>query len=800
MINRRKFVASLGATTLLSSAPRARATSGTSAAEDASRGRSRISLNGEWERYIGPDLYDVVQVPSSLHPSGLYRLTRDILLPRLTPNQRAFLHFEAINYHGRVSVNGEEVGTTIPYVPYDFECTRQVKEGRSSIAVAVADLVPDPTGAGKDHIALGLNPGWEGYGGIIRDASIEVRPAAYIDNARLSYELTGDYSQAVCQIRLDLSSASEVKGQLQVSLFQGRSEVAKAEQVLRLAAGESDAEVTLILDAPALWSPEAPNLYELQVSLSSPHGEDAWSCRTGFRRLETRGPQFLLNGKPLILNGVGRHDMWREQGFTLTRRQAEQDMRMIKMLGCNFVRLVHYPHDRYIVELADELGLLVTEEPGYWNMDFNKMPQSMIDLGYRIMEKTIRRDWNSPAVFAWLLSNECTLTVESLREGISLCKRLDPLRRFVSVANSMSKEKAKPILEAAGVEFFTTHPYTHNLDEFNAEAEYYGPGKPLVFTEWGGKAIGQSPLVMQNTVDRILDLQEAKQLAGHAFWSWQDMREYSRIDPEMRNGVLESGVVTEGREPREVVYLELARLFQGLRQEPPTEHLRPHVLPLKEAPAKPGATFQVVELQSMADRPEAKRSWAAFVAAMQAYWPKTPMARDQWERTGKKFHFWQQPKLQIAGIPFSSAVVDGYVRPLVLTSDVPEFTIPVGADCSRLHFLGQAMFPVGYPLEGRRGEIAATYTVRFAGGKTQQLPVRHGIEVAQANQVFESTRIDPIAVAAQPAAVYAKDLARELYQVRLWSVPVGPGRVESVHCQLNGPQPALTIFAMTVEM
>ena len=120
-------------------------------------------------------------------------------------------------------------------------------------------------------------------------------------------------------------------------------------------------------------------------------------------------------------------------------------------------------------------------------------------------------------------------------------------------------------------------------------------------------------------------------------------------------------------------------------------------------------------------------------------------------------------------------------------------------DCSQLHFLGQVMFPAGYPVQGKRGEIAATYTLRFVGGKTLDIPVRHGFEVAQSNRVFESTRIDPIALAAQPAAKFMKDLARERYQILLWSVPVGPGRVESLHCKLNGQQPALTIFAITAE-
>ncbi|MFN8008826.1 MAG: glycoside hydrolase family 2 TIM barrel-domain containing protein [Terriglobia bacterium] len=800
MINRRRFVASLGASSLLTATPSALGNLESSAGEDAPRGRSRISLNGEWQRFIGTDLYDVVHVPSSLHPSGFYRLTRDILLPKLTLNQRAFIHFEAINFHGRVFANGLELGTTIPYVPYDFEISRQsAKEGKNHIEVAIADFIPEPTGDGKDAIALGVNLGWEAYGGIIRNTYIEVRPAAFIDNARLSYQLSNNYSQAACQVRLYLSSASEGKGQIKVSLFQGNFEVAKSEQSLRLAAGDNEANMTLNLNNPALWSPEAPNLYELRASLITPQGEDVWSCHTGFRQMVTRGPEFILNGKPVILNGVCRHDMWREQGLTLTRQQMEQDMRMIKTLGCNFVRLVHYPHDRYIVKLADQLGLLVSEEPGYWNMDFNTMPQSEIDLGYRIMERTIRRDWNSPSVFAWFLSNESTLTVEALRKGKAICNQLDPLHRFVTVANSMSKEKAKPILEQAGMDFITKHPYTFNLDEFNEEAEYYGQDRPLVFTEWGGKAIGQSQIVMQNTVDRILSLQEAKQLAGHSFWSWQDMREYSRIDPEMKNGVLESGVVTEGREPRAVVYLELARLFEGRRHDEEQPDILPQVLPLKRIPWLRGSRFSPVDFQAVAEGPERTKAWAAFEASLEKYWDPNWFTRNHWKRSGRKFQLWKSGIVEVAGVPFHFPVVNNYVRPLILVPEVPDVVIPVGLECRRLHILGQVTFPDGYPVQGQVGQTIATYTLRYASGKTRDIPIRNGYEAARSNLVYVATRIDAEATEALRAMLFVKDVAREQYQILLYPVPVEGEKLTSVTCRLNGQQPALAIFAITAE-
>src|SRR5690349_5025532 len=87
--------------------------------------RSRVDLNGDWERHINGVLFDLFRVPSSRRPLGYYRLKRTFLLPKLSPHQRAILHFEAITYHGRVFVNGTELGTMGPYVPYEFDFTTQ---------------------------------------------------------------------------------------------------------------------------------------------------------------------------------------------------------------------------------------------------------------------------------------------------------------------------------------------------------------------------------------------------------------------------------------------------------------------------------------------------------------------------------------------------------------------------------------------------------------------------------------------------------------------------------------------------
>jgi hypothetical protein len=135
-----------------------------------------------------------------------------------------------------------------------------------------------------------------------------------------------------------------------------------------------------------------------------------------------------------------------------------------------------------------------------------------------------------------------------------------------------------------------------------------------------------------------------------------------------------------------------------------------------------------------------------------------------------------------------------------LTAEVPEITIPIDRECKTLHILGQVTLPHGYPAVGQHGEEVAVYSLQYANGKTQDLPVRNGIEVAQANRIYLASRINPIATTAQPVLEFAKDIVREQYQVLLWSVPVERGtKLSGLRCKLNGEQPALAIFAITTE-
>jgi hypothetical protein len=541
-----------------------------------------------------------------------------------------------------------------PYVPHEFEFTMVAQEGKNEIGVAIADLVPFANGDASAQIDFGIHSGFEAYGGIIRDVWMEVRPTSFVENVRLAYELKKNYRACTARPRVMVSSGENVLAHLEAVLYHNKAEVARCGVTKQVTPGSTGVDLTFDVDDVLLWSPETPKLYELTIQLKTESSDDSWASRTGFREIRAVGREFRLNGKRLVLNGVCRHDMWKDQGFTLSRQQQDQDMRMIKALGCNFVRLVHYPHDRRIVQLADELGPMVSEEPGFWQVNFQTIDRDRIELGFKILEATIQRDWNSPSVMIWFLSNECTLTEEFLREGKRRCNHLDPIQRLVSAANDKDSAKVKPLFIASRMDFFDQHEYTFELDEMSQEAKFDGPNKPLTFSEWGGKSVGQAQPIMGQSVDRIIDLVESGELSGHMFWSWQDICQYSRIDGEIRDGVLESGVVTEGREPKEGVWDELSRLFDGRRHSGPEEYAdRSHLtlLPLRSIPFGAGSNFHTVDLQWFADSAVGRQSWTSLEASLEKYWDASS-ANDQWKRTGSQLAFWKGLNSRLRGFLF----------------------------------------------------------------------------------------------------------------------------------------------------
>ncbi|HVX68057.1 MAG TPA: glycoside hydrolase family 2 TIM barrel-domain containing protein [Bryobacteraceae bacterium] len=734
-----------------------------------------LDLGGLWERWLGDTLYDAVQVPSSYRPIGTARLHRTVSLPSLDANRRAALVFEGVANEAVVRWNGREVGRLGPWIGAEFDVTDAARAGDNALDVEITDW----------QVPLGPTGGWEAYGGIVRKVSLEFRPASYVDNARLGYKLAPGYGSAECMLDVFIRSTAARTAKLSAELRNGAGAAVRAEREVQVTAGASRLSLPLRVERPALWSPERPDLYTLRVQLASAAGESVFTAETGFRELRIEGSRFLLNGRPFVFKGVARHDLWKDQGYTLTPAQIEQDVQMIKSMGANSIRLVHYPHNRRSVEAAARAGLLVTEEPGLYWMDFAKASRESIERGLRNMEALIRRDWNSPALFAILLANESTPTVEVMREARERAKALAP-GLFLSAAHIASPSGGRPaskrLFDDGGFDFYTYHPYTYDMGEIERAAADF-TGKPLIFSEWGGPS-GRMPVMLDQTVAVLSRLVRQGRLAGHWFWEWADGPEFSRKDVSMDDGILVEGVVTQDRTVRADVFARLATLYRSDPGPEASISREPRVLLAAPRSTAGAGTFTRIPLGGLAASAEQREAWKRLEDAMARYWDSNGFTKTQWQETGKRFWTWDAPQLRAGGVPFETAQVDGATRPLaVLPGGAVE--IPVHAAAARLHILGNVTVPDGYPTVGRMGQAAGRYVVVYAGGKRQEFPLRWGVELARSNRIAVATRLNPVAVRAVPAVDYAKDVSRENYQTLLLTLPVEGGQIESLRVELE---------------
>ena len=304
--------------------------------------------------------------------------------------KRTFLHIGAANYRSSWWVNGEKVCQHEGgFTTFDCDVTAQLRDGANFVVAAVdntrlADGVPT------------LETDWWNYGGLTRSVALVDVPKSYIHG----YDL-----------HLDRATRSKIEGWVQI---EGASigttvTVSVADLHAHVSAPvDADGRATISMPVTNLdpWSPEHPRLYAVDLAT----GADAIHEQMGFKTIETRGTQILLNGKPIFLRGISIHA---EAPFRTGRADTEKDMTTLlgwaKELGCNYVRLAHYPHDELMTRTADRMGLLVWSEiPTYWAIQFSN-PAVLAKAKQQLGEE-IARDRNKASIALWSIANETPAT------------------------------------------------------------------------------------------------------------------------------------------------------------------------------------------------------------------------------------------------------------------------------------------------------------------------------------------------------------------------------------------------------
>ena len=396
------------------------------------------------------------------------------------PKKRAFVHFGAANYVAQVYLNGEELGRHEGgFTPFDFEITDRVRPEGNFLVVRVNNT------RGKDYVPT-INTDWWNYGGITRPVALLEVPETFIQ----------DYS-----VQLAKGSTRQITVWLQLNGPQLRQTVTICIPEIRLnktyqtdAGGRAEFSFDADLE---LWSPENPKLYTVEISSDT----DQVTDHIGFRSISVQGTEILLNGKPVFLRGINVHE---EAPLRSGRAWSDDDARVLlgwaKELGCNFVRLAHYPHNEAMLRLADQMGVLVWEEvPVYWTIQWEN-PGTLRNAENQLNE-LITRDHNRAALIIYSVANETPISEARnrfLSQLIQQAHSSDPTR-LVSAAlqadetkdgNRFSIHINDPIaneLDVMGNNEYIGW-YVHRIADLDVTDWVSKYDKPLIMSEFGADA------------------------------------------------------------------------------------------------------------------------------------------------------------------------------------------------------------------------------------------------------------------------------------------------------------------------
>ncbi|MGA2771427.1 MAG: glycoside hydrolase family 2 TIM barrel-domain containing protein [Bryobacteraceae bacterium] len=485
------------------------------------------------------------------------------------PATRLFLYFGAANYEAIVYLNGEKLGShTGGFTPFAFEITGKTREKGNSVVVKVDN---------KRHreAVPTLNTDWWNYGGLTRGVLLVEVPETFID----------DYF-----VQLKKGSADSIAGWVKLNGPRLRQQVAiRIPEAGVSASVSTDANGYAALSVPAkltLWSPENPKLYEVTIASDT----DSVRDRIGFRTIETKGTDILLNGKSVFLRGVSIHE---EAPFRAGRAYSPEDARTLlgwaKEMGCNFVRLAHYPHNENMVREADRLGLMVwSETPVYWTILWEN-PETFANASNQLAE-SIARDKNRASIVLWSVANETPVgeaRTAFLRKLAGQVRALDPTRLVTAALlhhnDGGAAEGNTDLLDdplGADLDVLGCNEYLGWYDGLPDKADHMDYKtiytKPLIMSEFGADALyglHGDPLTRwteeyQENVFRhqVGMLRRIPFLRGTSPWVLMDFRSPRRTLPDIQDFFNRKGLVSVRGGKKKAFYV-MQEFYQAKQKE-----------------------------------------------------------------------------------------------------------------------------------------------------------------------------------------------------------------------------------------
>ena len=472
--------------------------------------------------------------------------------------QRALLYFGAVNYEAIVYVNGKKVGRHVGgFTPLCFDVTDLVKEGKNFVIVKVDNK------RHADNVPTQIFDWWN-YGGITRDVLLVSVPETYIEDYSLALEALpqkkdGSNSVIDFAVKMNRPVAGESVTVTLPELKIRRTFTTDENGCLHAKLSTKKAKLEL-------WSPDHPRLYKVLLE----RGDERISDEIGFRIIETRGRQLLLNGKPIFLRGVCAHE---ETAYTSRRCNSAEDadtlLAWARDLGCNFLRLAHYPHNEHAIREAERQGFLLWSEiPVYWTISW-KNADTYANAENQLRDM-IRRDHNRAAIIIWSLANETPHSDardQFLSRLATTARSLDSTR-LISMAmevtgaanyvNRLQDNMNKYVDVVSFNQYIGWYRDVNDAPKMKWEIPYE---KPVIISEFGGGAKAglhgdkgqrwteefQENLYREN----LAMLEKIEGLSGTCPWVLKDFRSPRRPLPGIQDGFNRKGLVSDqGRRKR----------------------------------------------------------------------------------------------------------------------------------------------------------------------------------------------------------------------------------------------------------
>ena len=452
------------------------------------------------------------------NPVGSYR--RDFDLPVDWNGRRIFLTFDGVDAGFFLWINGEKVGYSVnSRNAAEFDITKYVKPGKNMVAVEVYRFTAGTWLEDQDMWRLS---------GIFRNVSLWSAPQTHIRDFFVKADLDDQYRNSNVEVIAKVKNygAKAIKNySVNVTLYDGEKVVVNTQAtsaVPELQPGqEASVKLAFKVDNPEKWTAETPKLYTSVLTLTSGKKViETLSAKTGFRKVEIKGRIFLVNGTPVKLKGVNRHENWPDVGHAVTEAQMIRDLELIKQGNCNLVRTSHYSDDPRWYELCDEYGMFLVAEANVechgYSGRFDEEPTmkaAIIDRNVANVENFK----NHPSIIIWSLGNENGRGGSNFRAAMAMIKSIDPSRPVHYEGFGIGKNNPADL---------DSRMYTgpSEVEKIANDTSFH---KPFFLCEYAHAMFNSMGSIGE--YNDLFDKYPA--LLGGAIWEWQDQGIYNNRDP-----------------------------------------------------------------------------------------------------------------------------------------------------------------------------------------------------------------------------------------------------------------------------